>query len=532
MKSIYPLLIGTALFLPFESKAVETLDVMVVYSNTAQEHKNGKDMAARVAASIEYTNQAYQNSRANIRLRLVKLQKVNGYDGNLTSNDLSRLKSDSQVKQWREDSGADFVALYGASNQWCGIGYVPPGDSNTGRFYSNAPSLAYSITAINCGHVTFAHELGHNMGLGHSNAQNSSGGIWRWARGHGEYGIFVTIMGYQSAFGYPDRVPYFSNPDISECKGRPCGVPIGQPDEANAVEALNRVATQLADFRESKSTPGGKFQYLVNANQQCIGIDPGASGLIPVACESDDTLQWRLDDKGQLVNKAYPDYCADPGNNIENYSPLYITSCGQGSHQQWRQSGSSLVNVKNTKLLLTVDAQYRNLVVTYSNGDNGQKWMFTDTVPGGPGNNDIIYNFETSLDGWNAIYNGSTQRSNQRASEGRYSALNSSRDYWYSGMGLDITKLLKPNTSYKLTFDAFIEGSGNQTIDVRILSKDSSGWKWSNVYRQGVDSGAWKSHQATLKFNADANSLDQATLMIFGPNAGINFSIDQMIIKE
>ena len=49
----------------------ETVDIMVLYTKDAQSLPNGRDIDARIASYIEYTNTAYAKSGVNIRLRLV-----------------------------------------------------------------------------------------------------------------------------------------------------------------------------------------------------------------------------------------------------------------------------------------------------------------------------------------------------------------------------------------------------------------------------------------------------------------------------
>jgi hypothetical protein len=524
------LILTTLIFNSTNAHAVKILDLMVVYSNTASQHPNGKDMEARVAASIAYTNRAFANSKVGLRFRLVKLKQITNYEGKLRSNDLNRLMNDAQIRQWRDESGADFVTLYGDSNEWCGIGYVTQGNPNTGKFYQNADAYAYNITSIDCGHSTFAHELGHNMSLGHSNKQGSSGGVWKWARGHGIDNVFVTIMGYTSAFNYANRVNLYSNPEINICEGYACGIPIGQPNEANAAEALNRLATQMANFRPSKSSPPAEFSYLTT-NQQCMGVDPGALYVIPVDCERLDTLQWRFNEINQLVNKGYPNLCLDPGTEVDDFSKIQLTTCGQGIHQQWRINDSFIQNQKNADRLLTLHPDYRPLIVTGKNSEANQQWQLLKDLPSDPGVK-LEYSFETSLEDWSAIYNGATQVSNLRASQGQQSAYNLNRPYWYSGMGLEIKDLLKPQHPYSLNLDVFIEGSGNQTLDIRVLAEDAEGYKWTTLYQQVVPAGNWYRIETPLEYKANPSGLKSAQLMVFGPSAGIAFSIDQIRIQE
>ncbi|MGI0117792.1 carbohydrate binding domain-containing protein [Zooshikella sp. RANM57] len=230
------------------------IDVMAVY--TANTEKSN-DMAARLNALVEYANQSYINSKINMRLRLVHhsaLPTSEGFGDVIGDGDLEKLKNSEYVASLRAQYGADFVSLVGPATGYCGLGYVGMGDEKTNKLYSYAKSYAFNWVNIQCT-SSYAHELGHNMSLGHSYAQGSKGGVYDWARGHGEDNIFVTTMAYQSAYSsgsYVPRLQYFSNPNVYACKGLACGKPITDSKSANAAEALNRLATQLADFMPTK----------------------------------------------------------------------------------------------------------------------------------------------------------------------------------------------------------------------------------------------------------------------------------------
>lgn len=511
-------------------EAVQTLDLMVVYSNTAKNHPNGRDMAARVAASVAYTNRAFANSGANVRFRLVKLQNVQNYDGKLRSNDLNRLMNDAQVIQWRNQSGADFVTLYGDSTEWCGVGYVPQGNPNTGRFYSNASGYAFNISSIGCGHATFAHELGHNMSLGHSNRQNSSGGVWRWARGHGISNVFVSIMGYTSAFSTRNRIQVFSNPNLTSCAGYACGIPIGQANEAYSTESLNRLASQLAEFRASQSTPSMEFSYL-STKDFCIGVETNTMTLIPQVCRPNEGLMWRFNERQQLVNKAYPRLCADPGQPVRDFAALQLTHCSLGPHQQWTMQGNAISNRKNPSRLLSYHPDYRELVVTGQNSTAQQTWVFSKVPPSTPSST-IEYSFETGLEGWVATYNGSIKVDMARASQGDQSARIFQRPYSYSGLALDIRKLLTPSQAYQLSVDVNVGSQSNETIDIRLLTKDRYGWRWHDVLKQQVPGNQWQRLNASVTYKVDVNSVEQASLMIFGPKNSVNFNVDRIMFSQ
>jgi len=141
---------------------------------------------------------------------------------------------------------------------FCGIGYV---NSNPTSF--NA-SLGFSVTAYNCvgGNRSFAHELGHNMGLKHDRHVDNSNTACSENHGYVNQAAFVaganinkrwrTILAYNAqcaAAGFGcSRLGYWSNPSNFNT-----GDPMGSSaagNEADNSYILNRSMCLVADFRE------------------------------------------------------------------------------------------------------------------------------------------------------------------------------------------------------------------------------------------------------------------------------------------
>ncbi|MGM0571659.1 carbohydrate binding domain-containing protein [Marinobacter sp.] len=229
------------------------VDVLVFYTGEAAATASGQDIEARIVSYVEHANQAYRNSDVDVQLRLVGTEQVQGSFGSVDGNVLGRFRADSTVARLRQQYGADLVALISTPQRSgagyvCGVGYQPGGNENTGRFYSNASAYGYSMTGVTCGYNTFVHELGHNMSLGHSHAQNSFGSVFPWGRGHGVSGLFSTVMAYPQSYGTRNHLAQFASPDQVRCEGQPCGSDINRSDGADAVTAINQLAAQVADF--------------------------------------------------------------------------------------------------------------------------------------------------------------------------------------------------------------------------------------------------------------------------------------------
>ncbi|MFW5824357.1 MAG: zinc-dependent metalloprotease family protein, partial [Marinobacter sp.] len=226
----YPIqwLAGASLAMGSSLVAANQIDVLVFYTSDAASTNSGQDINARIVSYVEHANQAYRNSDVDIQLRLAGTEQVQGSYGSVDGNVLGRFRADSTVARLRQQYGADLVALISTPQQTaggyvCGVGYQPGGNENTGRFYSNASAYSFSMTGVTCGYNTFVHELGHNMSLGHSHAQNNFGSVFPWGRGHGVSGLFSTVMAYPQSYGTRNHLAQFSSPDQDRCEGQPCG---------------------------------------------------------------------------------------------------------------------------------------------------------------------------------------------------------------------------------------------------------------------------------------------------------------------
>lgn len=256
-KTMTALLVGA--LISSGNVAAVTVDLMVLHTPGVAKLYNG-DADTRAQHLINVANQVYSNSGLDLTLRLVHSQQVNYPDLGKDDAALSDLTQGSHqafndVSALRSQYGADMVVLLRpedpAYQGRCGLGWVG-GTNSSGRTdgnMSNDKSNMFSHVVVQgCPDITLVHELGHNMGLNHSWLQdNKGGGTFSYALGHGEPGLFSTIMGNPGLFGVSNSEYVFSSPAL-QCKGRPCGVAIGQPNEADAVSALKVTVPQIADF--------------------------------------------------------------------------------------------------------------------------------------------------------------------------------------------------------------------------------------------------------------------------------------------
>lgn len=235
-------LAGAALIIPSMMTHAAQVDLLLLYDDFTANRYNGNPRAT-LESWVNNANTAYRDSQVDIQLRLVGLEKYSPSASGIGDR-LREIRNSSRVDQLRNQYGADFVSLISSSQRVSSGGSI----CGIGNLAVNA-NAAFNVTGIQCGYLTLIHELGHNMGLTHSRKQGDRGGArYRYGIGYGIDNNFSTIMAYPQAFNARTRLNRFSDPNRN-CEGIPCGVPIGQPQEADAHTALNNVRADISNFR-------------------------------------------------------------------------------------------------------------------------------------------------------------------------------------------------------------------------------------------------------------------------------------------
>ena len=253
----------------FEGRACEappvTIDVAVVYTPAAREEAGGTAaIEAVIDLMVAETNEAYEAGGLRHRLALAATSEVR-YTEAGDGRDLDRLADPSdgymdEVHAMRDRTGADLVHLVfkHEGHPFGGIAYLPG---------------AFGLTCQYCGGRTFAHELGHNMGLSHDRYQTGGGRIANPAYGYvNQHGFAAGAMRSNRWFtimAYPDQCTdahtscsaplRFSNPRQSY-NGDPLGIAFGAGGSgvtgpADAVAVLDATGPVVADWRDHVPRP-------------------------------------------------------------------------------------------------------------------------------------------------------------------------------------------------------------------------------------------------------------------------------------
>ena len=302
-----------------------TIDVLVVYTPAAREEAGGTAaINAVIDLMVAETNQAYAESGVGHRVALAEKSEVS-YTEVGPSRDIDRLADPSdgymdEVHTLRDRVGADLVHLIFKDE-----GYPFGGIANLGG--------PFGLTCQHCGGDTFAHELGHNMGLLHDRyqAHHNEGEL----SSHPAYGYvnqrglekgatlssaWATIMAYPTQcddnYRVCPRVLRFSNPRQS-LRGDPLGVPYGAGGSdpvtgpADAAAVLNATGPAVASWRDHVARPNRP---------------PATAGALP---------DQRLTQSGTLnleVSQAFTDPDGDPlSYAVSSSAPRVVTVLAAGA---------------------------------------------------------------------------------------------------------------------------------------------------------------------------------------------------------
>ena len=247
---------------------------MMVFDTTAQTWVNNNGGATAFAnAAVSKMNVALAKSGIDCTYRLVHVLSTGyttGYtESNNFSTDLKALSEGtgqlSVVPVARNTYGADIVSLMvdtGSPYGFTGLGHQPLDESG----WDKAAFSVCSVQAVHISH-TMTHEIGHNLGCGHSKYQTTAPGpsdVFTYAAGWyftGNNNVkYHTIMAY-----YTDGLV----DDYTECEffSTPLktfqGVAVGNSADGDNARCISNMKSVVAAYRKAISS-----DYIVSFDAQ------------------------------------------------------------------------------------------------------------------------------------------------------------------------------------------------------------------------------------------------------------------------
>ena len=231
------------------SEPVTVVDVMVLYTAQARAAAGGtNNISAKIDLAMSEANLVFQNSRANLRVRLAHRAEVNYVESGSIRTDLERLRTPNdglleEAHALRAQHAADLVCL------------ITERGSDFAFYALQGPSTSNAFSVIRRRHLTgdyyFPVVLGFNFGCQLERPYADSVGAFPFSYGYTAETDFDWFSSVEAFDG--NRLPYFSNPDlvlggVGDVPLFRLGIPEGRPGAANNVKTLNYTAPIVAAF--------------------------------------------------------------------------------------------------------------------------------------------------------------------------------------------------------------------------------------------------------------------------------------------
>ena len=274
------------------------VDILVAYEkNAAAWAKSNGGLNNFAETAVQKMNTALANTGLDscFRFRLVGVVDVPMASTSLESvllNAKNGVNGWQTIKTKRDEVGADIVTVLvdtGSAYGTVGLGWSL--DTTDFKSFADSAYNACAIRSVAQSH-TMTHEVGHNMGCGHSDAQETQPGPQLYDYSAGYYfsagkNKYHTIMAYGGEGPGGTEVPYFSSPDYMYN-----GVAVGDSLHNNTLTIKNtyvavsqwRNEVNTNDIRVVTEESGGYEWTAHEVDDGCVvkSIKPAPAGNVAI----------------------------------------------------------------------------------------------------------------------------------------------------------------------------------------------------------------------------------------------------------
>ncbi|BCJ04679.1 hypothetical protein PRtIB026_A02940 [Pseudomonas sp. RtIB026] len=228
--------------------------IRLLFATTRQSRAAHPNSHLLLTEQLQNVNTIIKNSGVAITFELAGFLDSNYDESGKTKigeilNDLTYRMED--VKQKRDELGADLVSMLVANSERGGAGKHGPSKQYGFSVISNLPSLA--------------HEIGHNFGMYH-NWEEGEPRDPPYVNGYRYTGSprFRTQMSYDCSGGTCPRIPFYSNPNLTYS-----GIPIGTASHHNVARGLNERREIVENFYPDPKSFSIRAWVIGTNNNQC-----------------------------------------------------------------------------------------------------------------------------------------------------------------------------------------------------------------------------------------------------------------------